>query len=604
MLRKIFEFLFPPTLWTKRFIFWWVVSLATLLVFDILWMAQTTFRPFCFVAFYPYLLLNTTLLSLPALLSRRTWIQALVLLIADIILIANLMYCLTYFNGIPAESYLLLGNLADFTDSVTNSFRWYYAVLPLITVAAWALSSRFIDVGGRRPRVLPYLVTLLVLCIWAWAADAWRGQSLMERVEVMKNECHSNLCIVPVYQISGYVVFDLLAGNESLSPETEQNVNSWLETHKSLTEPYYAGKVQADSLRHPRNLIVILCESLESWVLEKDVEGKEITPNLNKLLKEESTFFAPGVMTQTGHGRSIDGQLLVLSGLLPHSSRVYAFQQPDNLYFTLPKAMKQHGGRSTLLTGDSPHVWNQRLVAQAFGFDSLIHRSSWDFSAPGATIKRSLSDGALMQQSVEKLKNGEIFASDSPELLMWVTHSGHHPFKVGNDLKRIDFNGKYSESITDYMTAANYTDYAIGILIDYLKTRPDWKETMVVITGDHEGLSKLRDKAMKDSNSAAFVDPYPHTPLIILNSPVPGRFDGEMGQVDIYSSVLDLMGWYDYPWKGLGQSVFDPAFPRAAYSSKLGTVVGAEGLNPAIVSHLKDGAGIGCTIIQYDMLNK
>ena len=39
---------------------------------------------------------------------------------------------------------------------------------------------------------------------------------------------------------------------------------------------------------------------------------------------------------------------------------------------------------------------------------------------------------------------------------------------------------------------ANYTDYAIGSFIDYLKSRPDFDETMIVIAGDHEGLASDR----------------------------------------------------------------------------------------------------------------
>lgn len=60
-----------------------------------------------------------------------------------------------------------------------------------------------------------------------------------------------------------------------------------------------------------------MAESLESWVLNLTVENQEITPYLNKLLKEPSTLYAPHVLTQVNGGRSIDAQLLMLAGLLP-----------------------------------------------------------------------------------------------------------------------------------------------------------------------------------------------------------------------------------------------------------------------------------------------
>lgn len=70
-INSILRGLFPASLWTVRFTYWWVASLLTLLTFDLLWMGQTTFRPFCFLPFWPYLLLATTLLTLPAVFSRQ-----------------------------------------------------------------------------------------------------------------------------------------------------------------------------------------------------------------------------------------------------------------------------------------------------------------------------------------------------------------------------------------------------------------------------------------------------------------------------------------------------------------------------------------------------
>lgn len=578
--------------------------MATLFLFDLMWMAQTTFRPFCFIAFYPYLLLNATLLALPAVLSRRAWIQTAVLFLADIVMIANLMYCRTYFNGIPAESYLLLGNLADFTDSVSSSFRWYFSFLPVLSVCAWAASLRLLDSREAPPRPIPYLLTLLLLAFLAWASDAWRGQSLLKTVDKMRNECKENMCVLPVYQISGYVALDLLSGGDQLTPETQRDVDSWLAEHRRLVDPYYKKREATDTVPRPRNLLVILCESFESWVLEKKVEGQEITPYLNSLLNDSLTFYAPNVMTQVGHGRSIDGQLLVLTGLLPQSGSVYAYQQTGNLYLSLPKAMKADGASTFLLTGDKPQVWNQSLVARAFGIDSLLHHSSWIFKGPGGKTMKSLGDGELMSQSVDKMKNGEIWPAGEKAFILWVTHSGHHPFKLDKDLRSIGFKERYSESVADFMITTHYTDSAIATLIEYLKTRPDWKETMVVITGDHEGLSQLRDIAMAHPRSSLLVDPLPHTPLIVLNSPVPGRFYGEMGQADIYSTVLDLMGLYDYPWKGMGQSVLDPAFPAAAYSSKLGSVITTPGHEPddTVMRHLKEAPRVSGSIIRHDML--
>ena len=49
------------------------------------------------------------------------------------------------------------------------------------------------------------------------------------------------------------------------------------------------------------------------------------------------------------------------------------------------------------------------------------------------------------------------------------------------------------------------------------------------------------------------ISPERFTPLIVLNSPVHLRYEKVMGQVDLYPTLLDLLGADDYPWRGLGR---------------------------------------------------
>ena len=90
----------------------------------------------------------------PYVVSRRFWIAVTVLFLADGVLVANLMYCRTYFTAIPLDSYLLAGNLSDFTASVVDSMRWLDILIPLTTVAAWII-------GRRMPRRFPTVYTAL-----------------------------------------------------------------------------------------------------------------------------------------------------------------------------------------------------------------------------------------------------------------------------------------------------------------------------------------------------------------------------------------------------------------------------------------------------------
>ena len=115
-----------------------------------------------------------------------------------------------------------------------------------------------------------------------------------------------------------------------------------------------------------------------------------------------------------------------------------------------------------------------------------------------------------------------LFRSKST-FLQIVTYSGHNPFVLPDNLKRIHFKGDYPEKMRDYMTMANYTDHGLGILLNYLKSRPDYKDMMIVIIGDHEGLAADRKPICASSAAKSIVSDKQLTPFIVINAPVVRR---------------------------------------------------------------------------------
>ena len=583
---------------TGSFTYWWVVSFATMLMFDIFWMIQTTFRPFSYFDFYTVLLLSAFLLSFPSLISRNGVIQTIWLLFFDFLFIANLMYCRTYFNGIPLNSYSLAGNLSDFGPSVADSFRWYFIFLPVLSLVAFAVYVFLPKIKKGSPSILSYSAYILALIIILVATNISRG-GVMKRIDEISNDAFLSSSVVPIYSLAGYLGHDYHKTTEKLTAENQQKVADWISCHNNLSETYMQDSIRARR-KIPKNLIVIFCESLESWVIDKEVEGKALTPNINGWLADSSTFYAPNVVTQVGSGRSIEGQLLIFTGVKPMKNKVYAYDVGDKEYPSLHRALKKDGGRSYILTSDKPYVWNQAMVAKALGADTLIHSENFKLDETAGKSRR-ISDGALMSQVVEKLKDEEITLSPGNNVMLIVTNSGHNPFRIPDKLKRISLARDYPEIIKDYMLTANYTDYSLGILMDYLRSRPDWEETMVVITGDHEGLADHRKEALANSASASLVDPLQHTPLIILNSPVGGRYDGPIGQSDIYTTILDLMKADSYSWRGTGFSVFDTASPGMAVGSSGRLEGDSVEENKWMADHLKEASEISDLILKFHL---
>lgn len=582
-------------LWDKTAIIFAVGIFLTFVAFDVIWCMDTTFASFSFFETYATKIIATLALAGVYALTRCRWAQIVVMALLDVLLVANLMYFRTYYSAIPASSYLEAGNLADFKASVTDSLRWADIVMPLITIATAVMAFRY-KTTKRQP--------LTAVLKW-WAAPLAGFALLLTGVNLCKGGFHKSLRSVrqsaylcsadaPIFSVFGCIWYDITDAAEPITPEKQAEIERWL-----ASQPKHQ---PADSVTEKRsNLLIVFAESLESWVLEKKVDGKEITPCLNSLLKEKSTLYAPNVLTQVKGGRSIDAQLMICSGLLPLMSGTYSSLYYDNTFYTLQKAMRglKHS-RSYLLTIDKVSTWNQGAVARSFGTDTIISYHDFKMTEAFGTHKR-IGDASFFQQCREKIERGEVWKPGESVYMQFVTYSGHAPFKLPDHLRTITFPASIPEKAADYMTTAHYTDKAIGDFVAYLKTLPQYKETIVVIVGDHEGLASYRQELVGNPACRGLVSDKQLTPFIVLNSPVVMRYDKFMGQIDIYPTLLNLMQLDAYRWHGLGQSILDPRKQGVA----VGSVMNVEGTgSDKEVERLKEAHTVSDYMLRYDWLKR
>lgn len=582
-------------LWDKTAIIFAVGIFLTFVAFDVIWCMDTTFASFSFFETYATKIIATLALAGVYALTRCRWAQIVVMALLDVLLVANLMYFRTYYSAIPASSYLEAGNLADFKASVTDSLRWADIVLPLITIATAVMAFRY-KTTKRQP--------LTAVLKW-WAAPLAGFALLLTGVNLCKGGFHKSLRSVrqsaylcsadaPIFSVFGCIWYDITDAAEPITPEKQAEIERWL-----ASQPKHQ---PADSVTEKRsNLLIVFAESLESWVLEKKVDGKEITPCLNRLLKEKSTLYAPNVLTQVKGGRSIDAQLMICSGLLPLMSGTYSSLYYDNTFYTIQKAMRglKHS-RSYLLTIDKVSTWNQGAVARSFGTDTIISYHDFKMTEAFGTHKR-IGDASFFQQCREKIERGEVWKPGESVYMQFVTYSGHAPFKLPDHLRTITFPASIPEKVADYMTTAHYTDKAIGDFVAYLKTLPQYKETIVVIVGDHEGLASYRQELVGNPACRGLVSDKQLTPFIVLNSPVGMRYDKFMGQIDIYPTLLNLMQLDAYRWHGLGQSILDPRKQGVA----VGSVMNVEGTgSDKEVERLKEAHTVSDYMLRYDWLKR
>lgn len=537
------------TSWTKcnkGLIYYAIPVWLVFIWFDVEWCMMTTFTAFSKPGLYIFSLLWAWLFAWPILAKGATRWQAVITSLLAFWMLSNLMYYRTYFKAIPVGSYLLAGNLGDFMSSVLDSLRWADLGFLVIVAYSWltAIKCKIKPLKTRR-YWLGFGSLFVISVVWVLVLGGWsRAWKNMEKANVYA-------CRVPVFTVPGWMIHDAMTGREPLTRSNLTELKQWLTAH-----PRPQGL--PDSIAPRKSLVIIFCESLESWPIGLKLEGKEITPFLNSIVADTlHNFYAPKVVSQVGDGRSIDAQLLVNAGLRPRLSGVFAYDNADNTYYTLSKAI---GGKSYLLSVDKTSTWNQQGVARAFGIDTLLVRDSWKNDEPVGSRKKT-GDRSFMRQAAQKMSHGEIFPIGETAYVQLVTYSGHMPWELPANLDFLNLKGDYSPEIKRYMTTACYTDRALQTLVEYIRKRPDSDEILVVITGDHEGLAQYREAA---SARHPWVSAEPLVPFIAINAPVSGKFDGYAGQCDIYPTLLDMLGKDDYPWPGVGVSMLSPDHPKAA----------------------------------------
>lgn len=545
---------------------------------DVLWCSMTTFRGMSFISTYLFALTAAMVAALPSLWGRHGWLQGIVWVALALLIEANLMYCRTYMTWIPLASYGLAANLGDFTASIADSVRKGDVVLAAILMAGLAWLPALREVTPRQRRGYAAILGVIMVADFGVAA-AYGG--VKRHIKALSQECY--YATTPPVAYTPFVppLVELFDTEAPLSPEVKAQVDAWL-AEQSRRDKAYPPQPRDER----RNLVFVFCESMESWLLENDTDsGNEIMPYLNSLLRDSTTLYIPHVKSQVGTGRSIDAQLLMLAGMAPMGKEVWSMTYPRHSYRTIIHAMKNADPqtRASLLTADKPITWNQALVAQAFGMDTILSRDSWaQTQLVGNPAK--LSDGALMEQIVSRMRAGDIWPPGTPAYIQVVTYSGHNPFVLPDHLKRLDVSTDYPAKMADYMVMNNYVDHSLSVLLEYLKTRPDWGETMVVIVGDHEALGTYRDEWLANPTAAAILSRATEVPMIVVNSPAGGRIEQEIGQIDVYSTLLDLMGLREATdWPGMGQSALCPG--KTATSSPDTHTAAIPAVSEAMIRH-------------------
>lgn len=304
----------------------------------------------------------------------------------------------------------------------------------------------------------------------------------------------NRVSVVNSFGIYTYQFDDLF---QSLKP-TFNNMFGYDSALKEVTDYYNENKKEQSineytGIFEGKNVIAIHAESLQNFAIGLTFEGQEVTPNLNKLVKESLYF--NNFYAQVGVGTSSDSEFTYSTSLLPANSGTVFVNYYNNRFVTIQNLLKNKGYYVFSMHGNAGDFWNRDIMHQNMGYDKFYSRSSFVIDEEYGL---GLSDESFFRQVVpiiEDIKSniGEPFYGTLITLTNHTPWNGadeYSNFKttwtVQIDGERVTREYLEGKTLGDYIKSMNYMDAAIGQFFSDMETHGLLENTVVVIYGDHD----------------------------------------------------------------------------------------------------------------------
>ena len=463
----------------------------------------------------------------------------------SLLAVINAVY-FVYFNDlIPPSLYFFREGINEASIGAFKSgFRWYY-ILPVLISFTPLIYAFVISFKTFFKEKMNMIYGIIIAGIFVLSSSKIIIQSYhFEREEYnisslkdffKKNITSSNENLAYTFEnlkFTGYLVRCVVDLNKSsyveLSQEQIDNIKKYL-SNKTV----YNGITRVSDSHPSKNLIFIVVESLPYAVVEKD-NFKIAAPYLFKLINDENNVTLKA-KSLVGLGNSSDAQLMYLTGLLPLRNEPFVTKYAFNNFPSLAKLYVN----SIEIIGEKKFIWNHQITNQSFGFSEL-HSDIANF-------------GIMNQDSLIFAKSKKILKDVKEPFFTFITTLSMHE---GYETRGVIYNDKIKDlkvmnnDEMEYYQRLNHLDRNLEYFIAYLKDSGLFDNSIIVIAGDHQLLEKneLRDFHL------------PYVPVIILNSDTQPPLSTDISQIDVFPSILYLLG-VDYKYNGieysgLGNNIF------------------------------------------------
>ena len=512
------------------------------------------------------ILFNSLILLFPYWMLKpknRKYIWIIILIVA-IWALMQLWYGRIYYDIMPISSFYMLDNINILLLKSTFNLicvKDCAILLPVILsyIFYYSFFRQRLD-GQEQRRNIIFSIVILCIGIMLFYIQLYiryinnisSKDVTICKIHNLLTENYGNCYYYSTNGLIPYVVFGIYNGVISLSDTDIKVIKSFVARNNDFTKDIVANKLIE------KNVIVIIVESFNSWTLDVKISGAEIMPRLNKLIEDDNVIVAKKVVPQISSGRSSDGQYMYNVGLLPLIDEVVAVKFGNTNYLSLEKLCNKENAINIIC--DQISFWNQGETSVSYGFGK-----TYDINE---LKKISDNENEVCDKLLFDFAKKILPKQNQPFYAQLVTLTMHQPYsRLVVPATWISESNEYTSEVRNYLEATHFFDKQLGSFIDYLKEEGLYDNSVIVIASDHNDMDK---NVLEGRENATIEDKY--IPFIVLNADTTLHYDKVMGQIDVFPTILDVMGVAS-KWRGVGNSILREPEVNSAVT-KFGDIAG------------------------------
>ena len=353
-----------------------------------------------------------------------------------------------------------------------------------------------------------------------------------------------NSYIVKYLGMNEYAVYDAFKTAQTSEQMAKANVSDLQSVKKYLKVNYVKPNSTYTGVAKGKNVLVIHLESFQQFLIGYKWQGKEVTPNLNKLYHSKNTLSFANFYNQVGQGKTSDAEMMLENSLFGlQSGSAMSSYGTSNTFESAPAILKQQGGYTTaVMHGGAGSFWNRNNAYKQFGYEYFMPLSYYQ-NKPKYYIGYGLKDKIFFSQSIKYIER-----LPQPFYLKLITVTNHYPYDLDKKNQSIDKTDTGDETVDGYVQTAHYLDQAVGQLMRWMKKTGLDKNTLLVFYGDHYGISGNHHKASAELlNQDEFTNfdnlKFQRVPLMFHMKGLKGGIKKTYGgEIDVLPTLLNLLG--------------------------------------------------------------